>query len=79
MAVELQGHTDNVGGSAANLALSERRAQRVGTWLQEKSPDLFPRGRITLGAYGDTRPVAPNATAEGRARNRRVTVVLGVK
>jgi len=70
---EVQGHTDSQGNAAANLALSQRRADAVEAYLVGKgvSADaLTPRG------FGADEPVADNATAEGRARNRRVVFRL---
>lgn len=79
LAVEIDGHTDNVGNSDTNKALSEARAFAVKAWLESKAKALFPENRITVRAFGDSMPVAPNTTAEGRAQNRRVTIVLGTK
>ncbi len=64
------GHTDNVGGSAFNLGLSQRRAAAVRNALvqqQHVAPD-----RLAASGAGDTQPQDNNATLEGRARNRRV-------
>jgi OmpA-OmpF porin, OOP family len=69
----IEGHTDNVGGSAANLALSDARAAAVKAAL---ITDFGVAGdRITAKGLGDTKPSVPNATAAGRAQNRRVEVV----
>jgi OOP family OmpA-OmpF porin len=76
LALQLSGHTDNVGASAANLRLSMQRAQAVRDWLQANAASGFPEGRIRVRAYGDTQPLADNGSAEGRARNRRVDVAL---
>ena len=75
--VEIHGHTDNVGSLDANQRLSEERAFAVKNWLEQQSTTNFPQGRIRVFAHGSTNPVAPNSTAEGRAENRRVDVVLG--
>jgi outer membrane protein OmpA-like peptidoglycan-associated protein len=74
--VTVNGHTDNVGSRAANVDLSERRAAAIKDWLQRKAPSNFPDSRFRIHAYGDTRPIASNGTAEGRAKNRRVEIVL---
>ncbi|HEX6864120.1 MAG TPA: OmpA family protein [Thermoanaerobaculia bacterium] len=76
-AVEIHGHTDNVGNAQANMNLSEERAFAVKQWLEQQSPVNFPEGRIRVFAHGQENPVAPNSTDQGRARNRRVEVVLG--
>lgn len=77
--VDIEGHTDNVGNSAANLSLSEARAKAVREWLQAKAPTFFPENRVRVAGFGDAQPIASNDTPDGRARNRRVTVVLGSK
>lgn len=76
LAVEVQGHTDSQGNAEANQALSEARAFAVKQWLERKAPGNFGEGRITPRAFGQTQPVASNATAEGRAQNRRVDIIL---
>lgn len=69
----IEGHTDNVGTPASNLALSDARAAAVKAALVS---DFSADGtRITTKGFGDTKPAMPNATAEGRAQNRRVEVV----
>ena len=67
------GHTDCDGSDSANLALSQRRAQSVKAAL---APGL-PGVAITAVGRGETRPVAPNDTDQGRALNRRVTTAAG--
>jgi outer membrane protein OmpA-like peptidoglycan-associated protein len=69
---EIDGHTDSVGNSAANQRLSEARANAVVDYLRSKG---FDAKRLVAVGFGDTRPIADNATAEGRARNRRITIV----
>jgi len=68
----IEGHTDSVGAEAYNLLLSERRANAV---LQYLVGEGVPATRQNVAAYGETRPVASNATADGRAKNRRVDIV----
>jgi OOP family OmpA-OmpF porin len=67
--VALIGHTDNVGARAANLALSQARAQSVKSYLAERG---IREDMMTVSGLGPDRPVAANDTAEGRARNRRI-------
>lgn len=71
--VLIEGHTDNVGGAPANLALSDARAAAVKAALVADFG--IPAEQITTKGLGGTKPVAPNTTAEGRAQNRRVEVV----
>lgn len=75
--VEIHGHTDANGTPDGNMRLSEDRAFAVKRWLEAKAPSSFPEGRIKVVAHGQTEPVASNSTADGRAKNRRVVVVLG--
>lgn len=74
--VQVHGHTDSAGSADANQRLSEERAFAVKQWLMDKSSVNFPSERISVHAHGATNPVAPNSTAEGRAKNRRVEIVL---
>jgi len=67
--VEIAGHTDSVGTAAYNLGLSKRRAQSVADYLIAHGVD---RANLTVKGYGETEPLADNATAAGRAANRRV-------
>jgi outer membrane protein OmpA-like peptidoglycan-associated protein len=69
--VDIEGHTDNAGGDAYNLALSERRAEAVVDWLTANGIEA---ARLTPVGKGEAEPVADNATADGRALNRRVEV-----
>jgi OmpA-OmpF porin, OOP family len=75
--VEVHGHTDNVGTPEGNMSLSEKRAFAVKKWLEAKSSTNFPEGRIAISAHGSTNPLVPNDSPEGKAKNRRVTIVLG--
>jgi OOP family OmpA-OmpF porin len=67
--VEIQGYADNTGTAEYNQWLSERRAKRVMDYLVSKG---IARDRLQAKGFGSTRPVASNATEEGRAQNRRV-------
>ena len=69
----IAGHTDNQGAAAHNQTLSEARAKSVVTWLNGHGVDV---NRLVPQGFGATRPVADNATANGRALNRRVEVAL---
>lgn len=69
---EVQGHTDNGGGAAPNLVLSQKRADAVARQLVAMGVDS---ARLTTKGFGDTKPIADNATLEGRANNRRVEFV----
>lgn len=69
--VLLQGHADNVGSAAYNRKLSEKRAKAVAAYLISKG---VPSKRLSTIGAGSSSPVADNATAEGRARNRRVEI-----
>lgn len=75
--VEVHGHTDSQGNPNANMSLSEARAFAVKNWLQKKSPVNFPSSRVRVYAHGQSNPVAPNSSEAGRAKNRRVEIVLG--
>jgi len=69
MEVEIGGHTDGTGSRTTNMSLSQRRAESVKAWLVARG--VSP-ARITTKGYGPDRPIASNATPEGRAQNRRI-------
>jgi len=69
--MQIEGHTDNVGAKAANQTLSEQRAAAVVAWLAANGVE---KSRLTSRGFGDSTPVADNATEEGRAKNRRVAL-----
>jgi len=69
LAIEIGGHTDNVGKPDYNLKLSDARAAAVRQWLIEHG---IAAARLTSRGYGDTQPLVPNTSDENRARNRRV-------
>jgi len=69
----IEGHTDNVGSAASNLALSDRRAAAVRQVLVDTYK--IDGNRLTTRGFGDTVPAAPNTTPEGRQQNRRVELV----
>lgn len=70
--MRIEGHTDNVGSAEANQALSEKRAAAVVDWLAANG---VARMRLESAGRGASKPVADNATEEGRSRNRRVVLV----
>jgi outer membrane protein OmpA-like peptidoglycan-associated protein len=72
--IVIEGHTDNVGIAAANETLSERRASSVKDWLVSHAQ--IAAACISTKGYGSTQPVATNATATGRQKNRRVEIRL---
>src|SRR5438132_10154531 len=72
--VEIQGHTDDVGGKRYNEDLGERRAEAVRRYLSRSQS--LPLNRMSTISYGDTAPVESNKTRKGRAENRRVVLVV---
>jgi outer membrane protein OmpA-like peptidoglycan-associated protein len=66
--IQINGHTDNSGRTADNMVLSENRAKSVTTYLLAKG---IQPARLSFIGWGDTRPLADNATEQGRAQNRR--------
>ncbi len=72
--IEVAGHTDSVGPEASNQTLSENRASSVADFFIESG--RFGEDAITTEAFGESRPIASNDTAEGRARNRRVELTV---
>jgi outer membrane protein OmpA-like peptidoglycan-associated protein len=71
--LSIEGHTDDVGDDAYNLQLSERRAAAVKAYLVQSWG--VTGSRLEVAGLGETRPVADNATAEGKQQNRRVDLV----
>ena len=67
--VRISGHTDNVGARAANVALSQSRADAVRRYLESAGIEA---SRMSVQGLGPDRPVADNSSADGRARNRRI-------
>jgi outer membrane protein OmpA-like peptidoglycan-associated protein len=72
--IEINGHTDNTGPDEFNQTLSQKRALRIKKYIVEKLPSL----ELLMDArgYGSTRPVASNDSPAGKARNRRVEIIL---
>jgi len=76
--IEIFGHTDNTGTSDGNDALSQSRADAVKNWLQQKSNSNYPNSRFAqVKGKGQNEPIADNNTANGKAKNRRVEIVMG--
>jgi len=71
--VEIQGHTDNIGNDDANQELSEQRAKSVYQYVVSKGIDS---DRLRYKGYGESQPIAPNTTPEGRAKNRRTVFLI---
>lgn len=72
--VTVEGHTDSTGSDDANRRLSEARARSVWAYLATRID--IANNRVSIQGYGETRPVADNATDEGRAKNRRVDLLI---
>jgi K(+)-stimulated pyrophosphate-energized sodium pump len=71
--VQIAGYTDNTGDEAANMALSRGRAESVMNALRENGASA---ANLSARGLGSQNPIADNATDEGRARNRRVTLTV---
>jgi outer membrane protein OmpA-like peptidoglycan-associated protein len=71
--IQVEGHTDSVGGDQYNMKLSEQRAGAVREYLVQQG---VPGGSVTAAGFGETQPVASNDTAAGRQQNRRVELVV---
>ncbi|BDI59689.1 OmpA family protein [Qipengyuania nanhaisediminis] len=81
-AITLRGHSDTGGSDAANMRVSQRRAEAVRDWLTERGVEA---DRFTIIAFGEQNPVEPNAhrdgtpNEDGRAANRRVELTIAVE
>ena len=71
--IQVEGHTDSVGGDEYNQKLSEQRADAVRDYLTAQG---VPSNMVTSVGFGKTQPVASNDTAAGRQQNRRVELVV---
>jgi OOP family OmpA-OmpF porin len=71
--LSIEGHTDSVGSDAYNQKLSERRANATKEYMVSKG---ISASRLTTHGFGESKPVASNKTAEGRAENRRVELIV---
>ena len=72
--IQIEGHTDDIGSEKYNQKLSERRATTVKKYLVKEGG--IDAARLTTVGYGETKPVASNKTKEGRAKNRRVEILI---
>jgi outer membrane protein OmpA-like peptidoglycan-associated protein len=71
--VRVEGHTDNVGNPTSNQGLSLRRAENVARQMVRIG---FKPASVSALGYGDSKPIFDNASADGRAQNRRVTLIV---
>ncbi|MCC6396330.1 MAG: OmpA family protein, partial [Bacteroidetes bacterium] len=71
--ISVEGHTDSRGGDTQNLRLSETRAQAVAEYLRANMGGGIP---IVAQGFGESRPVASNDAESGRARNRRIDIII---
>lgn len=71
--IDVYGHTDSDGSDAYNQGLSERRAQSVANYLSMQG---VQSARVATRGFGETQPIGSNATAEGKAQNRRVEIKI---
>jgi len=71
--LDVEGHTDSVGGDAYNQRLSEQRGESVRDYLLQQGMSV---GSVTTRGFGETQPVASNDTFAGRQENRRVELVI---
>ncbi|MFV0411528.1 MAG: OmpA family protein [Paracoccus sp. (in: a-proteobacteria)] len=71
--IEIIGHTDSTASDAHNMDLSQRRAQSIGGILSAAG---VPASRLVMAGRGESQPIASDDTAEGRAQNRRVEILI---
>ena len=70
--IEIEGHTDAVGGKVYNMSLGEKRAEQVKRYLYEQHQ--VPLHKMNVISFGEEKPVSDNKTRDGRAQNRRVVI-----
>lgn len=70
--IEIEGHTDSVGGNEINHRIGLQRAEEVKRYLYEQHQ--IPLHKMNVISYGEEKPIAPNKTRDGRAQNRRVVI-----
>ncbi|WP_372859004.1 OmpA family protein, partial [Pseudoalteromonas sp.] len=71
--LSVEGHTDSTGKDSYNMTLSEQRAQSVKNYLVNQQ---IMAARVSTSGYGESRPIATNDSANGRAQNRRVEIQI---
>lgn len=71
--LEIQGHTDAIGGVSSNILLSKKRAETIVNFLVQNGME---KARLTGVGFGSSRPIAPNNNVEGRTKNRRVEMKI---
>jgi outer membrane protein OmpA-like peptidoglycan-associated protein len=72
--IVIEGHTDSTGSDELNAHLSEKRAYAVGQYMIANR--TLPENKIVSVGYGSVRPIASNKTANGRAINRRIDLII---
>jgi len=72
--LEIQGHTDGTGEESWNLMLGKKRAEAIMEYLYKQHH--VPLHRMQVISFGSSQPVADNSTKEGRAKNRRVEILV---
>jgi len=72
--IYIEGHTDSIGSDTRNLELSRQRCESIRKWLLQNN--VVPETAMQVHPYGKSKPVATNTTAQGRAMNRRVEMIV---
>jgi len=70
----IEGHTDATGNASTNMFLSEKRAYAIMQYLRQSL--LISAGRIQSMGFGSDKPIASNKTKDGRAKNRRIDIII---
>ena len=72
--IYIEGHTDSIGTDSRNLQLSRQRCESITSWLQANN--IVGAEQVQIHPFGKSRPIATNSTAQGRAMNRRVEMIV---
>jgi outer membrane protein OmpA-like peptidoglycan-associated protein len=72
--IHIEGHTDSIGTDKRNMQLSLQRCESVQLWVLKNR--ILEEGKTQIHPFGKTRPISSNATAQGRAMNRRVEIII---